>query len=135
MFPRRNCHRPRLPLSRVNFYNFYRECQASSLSSNREPIEEYGQASRTISTASLKASRLLHSQPINPVVFRGPLDLSSCDDKKGNLILRRVSRLDAFSVYPYRTPLPSDTPGGITGIQEVRSTRSSRTMVDSSQVS
>ena len=36
-------------------------------------IEEYGQASRTISTASLKASRLLHLRPIKPVVFRCPL--------------------------------------------------------------
>ena len=39
----------------------------------RRTIEEYGQASRTISTGSLKPSRALHSRPINPVVFRGPL--------------------------------------------------------------
>ena len=36
-------------------------------------IEEYGQASRTISTASLNASRRLHSQPIKQVVFLRPL--------------------------------------------------------------
>ena len=46
------------------------------LSKNNEgahyTIEEYGQASRTISTALLKASRLLHSRPINLVVFQGP---------------------------------------------------------------
>ena len=35
-------------------------------------IEEYGQASRTISTASLNASRRLHLRPINLVVFQGP---------------------------------------------------------------
>ena len=36
-------------------------------------IKEYGQASRTISTGSLNLSPGLHSRPINPVVFRGPL--------------------------------------------------------------
>src|SRR3989339_1485040 len=46
----------------------------------------------------------LHTSPINPVVFRGP---SASLIEEGNLILGRVSRLDAFSVYPYRTPLPS----------------------------
>ena len=61
-------------------------------------IEEYGQAARTISTASLKPSRVLHSRPINLVVFEGPLALA-----RGYLILRRASRLDAFSGYLVRT--------------------------------
>ena len=47
--------------------NYVLENKPSDLS-----IEEYGQASRTISTASLKALRLLHSRPIKPVVFRCP---------------------------------------------------------------
>src|SRR5207244_13209437 len=42
-------------------------------------------------------------------------------------ILRKVSRLYAFSVYPDRTSLPSGAPGGTTGSQEVRPPRSSRT--------
>src|SRR5215472_5359515 len=45
----------------------------------------------------------------------------------GDLILGKVSRLYAFSVYPDRTPLPSYAPGGTTGSQEVRPPRSSRT--------
>ena len=48
-----------IPLQRTN---------QASISS----IEEYGQASRTISTASLNLT-VIHSRPINPVVFRGPL--------------------------------------------------------------
>src|SRR5258708_930758 len=39
----------------------------------RRTIEEYGQASRTISTASLNVLRHLHSRPIKPVVFWCPL--------------------------------------------------------------
>lgn len=35
-------------------------------------IEEYGQASRAISTASLNTSLCLHSQPIKQVVFLRP---------------------------------------------------------------
>ena len=53
---------------------------------------------RPISTAKLNASRHLHTQPINLVVFKG-----SYFFRMGNLILRGASRLDAFSVYPFRT--------------------------------
>ena len=120
-------------------YTLFRE--KSDATSSRFPppdggmnaIKEYGQASRTISTASLKPSRVLHSRPIKPVVFWCPLGPACAG--QGNLILRRVSRLDAFSVYPFRTPLPSATSGEIAGIQEVRPARSSRTMASSPQVS
>ncbi len=47
----------------------------------------------------------------------------------GYLILKHASRLDAFSVYQNRTPLPSYALGRTTGAQEVRPTRSSRTKV------
>ena len=53
----------------------------------------------------------------------------------GVFILGRASHLDAFSGYLCQTWLPSDAPGGTTGTPEVRSTRSSRTRVNSSQVS
>ena len=53
----------------------------------------------------------------------------------GYLILRRVSRLDAFSVYLIRTSLPCRAAGATTGAQQVRSSRSSRTKDKSSQVS
>ena len=54
---------------------------------------------RPISTAKLNASRHLHTQPINLVVFKGSYLIVSV----GYLILRPASRLDAFSVYPIRT--------------------------------
>ena len=53
----------------------------------------------------------------------------------GYLILRRVSRLDAFSVYLNRTPLPCYAAGATTGAQLVRSSRSSRTKDKPSQIS
>ena len=53
----------------------------------------------------------------------------------GNLVLKRASRLDAFSGYPFRTWPTSRTPGGITGTLEVRPSRSSRTRDSPSQVS
>ena len=52
------------------------------------------QANRAISTGKLKALLLLHIQPINVVVY---------DDSQGILVLRLVSRLDAFSVYLVHT--------------------------------
>ena len=53
----------------------------------------------------------------------------------GYLILRRVSRLDAFSVYLIRTSLSCRAAGATTGAQSVRSSRSSRTRDKSSQIS
>ena len=51
-----------------------------------------------VSTGKLSALLHLHIRPIDPVVFREPMYRST-----GNVILRRVSRLYAFSVYPGRT--------------------------------
>ena len=53
----------------------------------------------------------------------------------GDLVLRWVSRLDAFSGYPIRPWLPSDATGVTTGAPEGRPSRSSRTKDRSSQVS
>jgi cell division protein FtsI/penicillin-binding protein 2 len=53
----------------------------------------------------------------------------------GYLILGWVSRLDAFSVYPFRTWLPSYALGSTTGTPEVRPSRSSRTKDRSLQIS
>ena len=41
----------------------------------------------------------LHLRPINPVVYWGPYPVNPV----GNLILKRASRLDAFSGYHFRT--------------------------------
>ena len=54
---------------------------------------------------------------------------------EGDLVLRGVSRLDAFSGYPVRTWLPSDATGVTTGTPAVRPSRSSRTRDGASQVS
>ena len=54
---------------------------------------------------------------------------------QGYLILKRVSRLDAFSVYLNRTPLLCHAAGATTDAQLVRSSRSSRTKDKPSQVS
>ncbi len=83
---------------------------------------------RPISTRQLHALPRFHPEPINLVFFQGSYEL-------GNLILRRASRLDAFSAYPSRTWLPSHAPGGTTGTPAVRPSRSSRTKDSPSQIS
>ena len=60
---------------------------------------------------------------------------SSVLRRKGSLILRRVSHLDAFSAYPIRTWLLSNAAGATTHTPSVRSFRSSRTKNDTSQAS
>jgi hypothetical protein len=84
---------------------------------------------RPISTGQLKRSPFLHLRPINQLVSLGPYPVNPVRV----LILRWASHLDAFSAYPIRTWLPGGAPGGTTGALEVRSTRSSRTEVNSSQ--
>ena len=56
-------------------------------------------------------------------------------EAEGNLILGRVSHLDAFSAYPIRTWLPSNATGVTTRTPSVRSLWSSRTRSDTHQVS
>ena len=51
-----------------------------------------------VSTGQLRPLLHLHTRPIDPVVYREPSSL-----RTGDLVLRGVSRLDAFSVYPGRT--------------------------------
>ena len=53
----------------------------------------------------------------------------------GDLILRGASRLDAFSVYPFRTWLLCHALGNTTDTPAVRPPRSSRTKGSSSQIS
>jgi hypothetical protein len=52
------------------------------------------QADRAISTGQLRGLPRFHLRPIDVVVFHG---------SQRDLVLRRVSRLDAFSGYPVRT--------------------------------
>ncbi len=57
-------------------------------------LSEYDQADRIISTGKLHASRRFHIRPINVVVYHDP---------QRSLVLRSVSRLDAFSGYLFHT--------------------------------
>jgi hypothetical protein len=52
------------------------------------------QADRAISTGKLHASQRFHIRPINVVVYYG---------SQRSLVLRLVSRLDAFSGYLFHT--------------------------------
>ena len=56
--------------------------------------EFHDQAYRAISTGKLHASLRFHTQPIDVLVL---------DGSQGDLVLRWVSRLDAFSGYPVQT--------------------------------
>jgi len=81
---------------------------------------------RVIRTGRLSALPHVHPRPIDVVVYHGP---------QGDLVLRRVSRLDAFSGYPVRAWLPGCAAGATTGPPEARPPRSSRTRGSASQVS
>ena len=72
--------------------------KASSGVFTRNESEKWS-SPRPISTGQLNTLPRLHSQPINPVVFRGSYSLKGM----GKLILESASRLDAFSAYPFRT--------------------------------
>ena len=85
---------------------------------------------RPISIGQLNTLLHLHLRPINLVVCKGSYCL-----RMGNLILRSVSRLDAFSVYPIRTWLPSRATGVTTDSPLVRPSWSSRTRGSASQIS
>src|SRR5919198_429924 len=61
----------------------------------------YGQAARLISIGKLNASPRLHTRPITWSSSRSLQEPYG----SGDLILWRVSRLDAFSVSPFRTSL------------------------------
>jgi hypothetical protein len=81
---------------------------------------------RAIRTARLNGLPHVYPRPIDVMVYHGP---------QGDLVLRLVSRLDAFSGYPFRTWLPGYATGVTTGAPEVRPSRSSRTRESASQVS
>ena len=83
---------------------------------------------RSISTIKLHTLLYFHRWPIYLVVSQGPYLLIVV----GTLFLRGASRLDAFSVYPFRTSLPCYAVGTTTVAPVVRPLRSSRTRSSSS---
>ena len=85
---------------------------------------------RPISSSQLHASLHFHPCPIYLIVSKGSLTFLL-----GDLILRGASRLDAFSVYPSPSWLPSRAIGMTTGPPADGPSRSSRTKDSSSQIS
>ena len=94
------------------------------------PVPYTTQKPSIISTGLLKPLLTFHLRPIQQVV-----SLRSYTFQSRELILKRVSHLDAFSGYLFRTWLLSDAPGGTTDTPEVRPPRSSRTRGSPSQFS
>ena len=86
---------------------------------------------RPISNSQLHALLHFHLCPINLIVFKGTYFLIGM----GDLILRGASRLDAFSVYPFRAWLPGYALGSPAGAPAARPARSSRTKASSLQIS
>ena len=78
---------------------------------------------RPISIAKLHTLLRFHRRPIYLIVSEGSYSLLAM----AILFSRGASRLDAFSVYPVRTSLPSCAFGKTTVAPEVRPSRSSRT--------
>ena len=85
---------------------------------------------QTISNSQLHMLPCFHPCPIYLVLFKGFYSL-----RMGYLILGGASRLDAFSVYPFRTWLPGYAIGMTAGAPVVRPARSSRTKASSPQIS
>jgi hypothetical protein len=73
--------------------------RSSSELENHDSEREQKPSPRPISTGRLHALPRFHLRPINLVVFEGPYLV----DPVGDLISGRVSHLDAFSAYLFRT--------------------------------
>ena len=127
-----------LPLNYTPVYNIHVVRTAHNYSyiqncSRKHTIYRPGlwSSPRPISSSPLCTLPHLHSCPIYLVVFEGPYFFK----RMGGLVLGGASRLDAFSVYPVRTWLPSGALGSAAGTPAVRPSRSSRTEDSSPQAS
>ena len=126
VFPRRYCHRKSV-VNRVRCVWTQLPLEDSIASTNTEKIS----SPRPISTGRLNTLPCVHLRPIYLVVYQGPYPV----DPVGELVSRRVSRLDAFSAYLFRRSPTSRALGRTTGTRELRPSRSSRTRDSSSQFS
>ena len=97
----------------------------------KPPFHSTWSSPRPISNGQLHTLLYFHLRPIYLVVFKGTYFL----EEMGRLILRGASRLDAFSVYPFRAWLPGCALGSAAGTPAARPARSSRTKARSSQTS
>ena len=105
-------------------------CVASASLPASAPLSLWS-SPRPISNSQLHALLHFHLCPINLIVFKGTYFLVGM----GDLILRGASRLDAFSVYPFRAWLPGYALGSPAGAPAARPARSSRTKASSLQIS
>ena len=94
-------------------------------------ISTFWSSPQTISNSQLHVLPHFHLCPIYLVLFKGFYSFK----RMGYLILGGTSRLDAFSVYSFRTWLPGDAIGMTAGTPVVRPARSSRTKASSPQIS
>ena len=94
-------------------------------------ISTFWSSPQTISNSQLHVLPHFHLCPIYLVLFKGFYSFI----RMGYLILGGTSRLDAFSVYSFRTWLPGDAIGMTAGTPVVRPARSSRTKASSPQIS
>ncbi len=94
-------------------------------------ISTFWSSPQTISNSQLHVLPHFHPCPIYLVLFKGFYSFK----RMGYLILGGTSRLDAFSVYSFRTWLPGDAIGMTAGTPVVRPARSSRTKASSPQIS
>ena len=111
-------------VSEYNIYSFW------SAFKEDFPVPYTTQKPSIISTGLLNTLLYFHLRPIQQVV-----SLRSYTFQSRELISKRVSHLDAFSGYLFRTWLLSGAPGGTTDTPEVRPPRSSRTRGSPSQFS
>ena len=115
----KHCYYSILFLSCLSLFSHRPSKLYSSLSNSRLKF-------RSISIGQLNTLLRVHPQPIQLLFSKLPLRI---------LILKLVSRLDAFSGYLCQTWLPSCATGVTTGTSEVCPSRSSRTKDRSSQYS
>ena len=127
VYPRSYGHQLHFSISEYNIYSFI---FPGSPFSEDSPVPYTTQKPSIISTGLLNTLLYFHLRPIQQVV-----SLRSYTFQSRELILKRVSHLDAFSGYLFRTWLLSGAPGGTTDTPEVRPPRSSRTRGSPSQFS
>ena len=116
--------------------SLYHECSSTSKLAPSHScyilpaLSAFWSSPHPISNSQLHALLHFHLCPIYLVVFKGVYFF-----RMGYLILRGASRLDAFSVYPFRAWLLGRRLGSLTDAPAARPSRSSRTKDSSSQIS
>ena len=111
------------------YYIFKTTYMLTFLGKNHSSCDSWS-SPHPISNSQLHALLHFHLCPIYLVVFKGVYFF-----RMGSLILRGASRLDAFSVYPFRAWLLGRRLGSLTDAPAARPSRSSRTKDSSSQIS